>query len=341
MTCVRLTIKLLDISKESVEMSLDSEGMFRCQLLGTGTLGSKTRYAFTIPLDHEIFNKQPIAKLHATYLIITLKKASPVYLKRLTPTKLPFLKGDIDRYQSESEAEAEFEENQIKVTVENKQRKSSQMKKLYLLAFNLFQACTYGYIFIRTILGLLNSDKNDEILTFARHFNAWKELGNIVILAQTVAFLETFNGLIGLSKTSWTSSFFQNFGRGIIVAICYNNSMAKTEDPGIISYLLIVWCSIEIIRYPLYVLTLLKIKFEPLIWLRYTAFIPLYPMGIILEYGTLFFTVWESSLKSDSVLPGILLRIYMLVGLLAFWKLYMFMFKQRSKKYGSKKVKTN
>ena len=64
MTCVRLTIKLLDISKESVEMSLDSEGMFRCQLLGTGTLGSKTRYAFTIPLDHEIFNKQPIAKLH-------------------------------------------------------------------------------------------------------------------------------------------------------------------------------------------------------------------------------------------------------------------------------------
>lgn len=343
MTCARLTIKLLNIPKKSVEMSLDEQGMFKCELNGTGNLGQNTRYAFAIPLDNEIFCKQPVAKLHPAYLEIKLKKTNPVYLTRLTPSKLAFLKLDFDRYQSESDAEAEHEDNQIKVTVENRQRKTSNMKKAYLLSFNFFQACTYGYILVNCILGVLNSTKKDEILTLAPHFNAWKELGKYMIIAQVVAFLETVNGIVGLSKTNWMTSLFQNIGRGMVVAVIHYNSAESegADDIGVITYLMIVWCSIEVIRYPLYCLTLMKVKFELLIWLRYTAFIPLYPLGIVLEYATLFFTVWEKSLGNESILPGILLRVYMLIGLLGFWKNYMYMFKQRKSKFGGgKKLKS-
>ncbi|CAI7818724.1 unnamed protein product, partial [Closterium sp. NIES-54] len=58
--------------------------------------------------------------------------------------------------------------------------------------------------------------------------------------------------------------------------------------------LLLTWSLSEVIRYPQYAFSLLGCCPEWLTWLRYTAFIPLYPIGIFageiaLMYSSLLF----------------------------------------------------
>ena len=89
----------------------------------------------------------------------------------------------------------------------------------------------------------------------------------------------------------------------------------------------------------MYVLTLLKKKSAVLTWLRYNAFIPLYPIGITLEAATMILSCWERANKSTSIIPGLLVRLYMVVAVFGFSSNYKYMFTQRSKKYGGKKLK--
>ena len=41
----------------------------------------------------------------------------------------------------------------------------------------------------------------------------------------------------------------------------------------------VAWTIIELVRYPYYMLNTVHINFYPLLWLRYTLWIPLYPIG--------------------------------------------------------------
>ena len=47
--------------------------------------------------------------------------------------------------------------------------------------------------------------------------------------------------------------------------------------------MLLIWSLAEVIRYPFYICKLLNIKFEVIEWLRYNAFLVLYPIGFAAE----------------------------------------------------------
>jgi len=339
LTFVRLIVKLQDVEKATVEMHLTADGLFKFEAVGTSA-SPKQLYDFSIQLDSEVFRKKPSCRYHAQYLEIKLIKEQPVYVNRLTPTKLAFLKIDFDRYMSQSDAEGEHEEHQIKVRVENRQKHSSFTKKCYLLAFNGTQTLLYSYIFLKCALGVATSTSKDDTFTFLPYYAAWQNLGFVVKIAQSVAFIETFNGVVGLSKTNAVSSFVQNFGRGVVVCCIMAFEEGGGDEFGVIAYLLLVWSFIEVIRYPMYILTLLKQKSALLTWLRYNAFVPLYPLGIVLEAATLLLTCWDRANKSQSIIPGLLVRGYMVLMVLGFSSNYKYMFAQRSKKYGGKKLKT-
>jgi len=340
LTSVRLVVNLRDVDKSSVQIELPEDGLLRFEAKGTAASGD-TLYTFNLPLDSEVFRSKPSCRYHPQYLEIRLAKKQPVYLKRLTPAKLQFLKIDFDRYMSQSDAENEHEEQQIKVTVENKVKRASMTKRVYLLTFNAVQTILYGYIFLKCLIGVATSSEQDPILSFLPYYPSWSNVGGVVKLAQTVAFLETINGAVGLSRSNAWPSFVQNFGRGVVVCTIIANPRADKQELGIVTYLLLVWSVIEIIRYPMYVLTLLKKKSSVLTWLRYNSFIPLYPAGIILEATTLLLSAWEYAQNHDSILPGLLLRAYMIIMIIGFSNNYKFMFKQRRKKFsGTEKLKT-
>uniref|UniRef100_A0A183D8N9 Very-long-chain (3R)-3-hydroxyacyl-CoA dehydratase n=1 Tax=Gongylonema pulchrum TaxID=637853 RepID=A0A183D8N9_9BILA len=52
--------------------------------------------------------------------------------------------------------------------------------------------------------------------------------------------------------------------------------------------LIVVYFSIEIFRYPYYAASSLELKVNLLTWLRYNAWIPMYPLGLILEGITMY-----------------------------------------------------
>mmetsp|Transcript_4354 Transcript_4354/g.5042 ORF Transcript_4354/g.5042 Transcript_4354/m.5042 type:complete len:120 (+) Transcript_4354:327-686(+) len=52
--------------------------------------------------------------------------------------------------------------------------------------------------------------------------------------------------------------------------------------------MIIAWCCAEIIRYTFYAVKELEVGIPyPLLWLRYTAFVVLYPLGISSEWVTI------------------------------------------------------
>ena len=62
------------------------------------------------------------------------------------------------------------------------------------------------------------------------------------------------------------------------------------QNKPLVYYLFFVWSLIEVVRYPYYFLNLildgqgkLKFYFQWIQWLRYTIWIPLYPLGVLCE----------------------------------------------------------
>jgi very-long-chain (3R)-3-hydroxyacyl-CoA dehydratase len=55
--------------------------------------------------------------------------------------------------------------------------------------------------------------------------------------------------------------------------------MDETHSSPLFTTMLLAWSLTEVIRYTYYATSLLGIKIRALDWLRYTTFLPLYPLG--------------------------------------------------------------
>lgn len=76
--------------------------------------------------------------------------------------------------------------------------------------------------------------------------------------------------------------FMQISGRAFILFAMIEHEPRMMTKP-VVFYLFIVWGIIEIFRYPYYLTQLLKIELSFLTWLRYSLWIPLYPLGVLCE----------------------------------------------------------
>jgi len=122
-------------------------------------------------------------------------------------------------------------------------------------------------------------------------------------------------------------------------------SVPETQSSNGYPMLLLAWTITEIIRYSYYVLNIGKIPAYPLLWLRYTLFIILYPIGVSGELMCIFRAlkpVAESGLYSLRM-PNkynfafdyqYALVIVMMSYVPVFPQLYMHMFTQRRKTIG-------
>ena len=102
---------------------------------------------------------------------------------------------------------------------------------------------------------------------------------SICCILQLIACLELIHVLLNLVKGSLFATIAQLVGRNHILfcgIYCFPE-LWKTEA---INWLFIFWASIEIVRYPNYTFSLYNIPGVKILqWLRYTIFIPLYPLG--------------------------------------------------------------
>jgi hypothetical protein len=101
-------------------------------------------------------------------------------------------------------------------------------------------------------------------------------------LLQLTAFLEVLHSALGLVRSVTLYNFLQWLGRShVLFAIIAQIPEVQEQPPILITFS--AWALSEVIRCPYYVLTLMGMCPRWLIWLRYTAFVVLYPVGAL--YG--------------------------------------------------------
>ncbi|VDI26974.1 very-long-chain (3R)-3-hydroxyacyl-CoA dehydratase [Mytilus galloprovincialis] len=162
----------------------------------------------------------------------------------------------------------------------------------YLFLYNLFQFVGFTYITVALIVKYTR-------LGEAALKTGFDTVGTQLMVVQAVAVMEIVHPLLGIVKTSAIAPFLQVLGRNFsLFVILYHEPRLHTA-PAVFC-LFFVWSAIECFRYPFYMLSTLGKKIGFITWLRYTAWIPLYPLGILLE-GTVVITKVNTQLDSQGL----------------------------------------
>lgn len=107
-------------------------------------------------------------------------------------------------------------------------------------------------------------------------------VGNPMKFIQLLQFLEVLHPIFGYTKGSAFMPLLQISGRAFIL-FCMIEGESRMQSKPVVFYVFAVWSMIEVVRYPYYITQLVKIDIPVLTWLRYTTWIPLYPLGFLCE----------------------------------------------------------
>ncbi|KAG8041948.1 hypothetical protein G9C98_007252 [Cotesia typhae] len=148
-------------------------------------------------------------------------------------------------------------------------------KKVYLAFYNLFQFI--GFLYILIIMGIKYSRDGPESME-----QTYKSVGRLLKFAQLMQFLEIMHPIFGYTKGSALIAFIQVGGRAFILFVMIESEKRMQTKP-VVFYLFFVWSLVEVFRYPYYIAQLFRVNIPLLTWLRYTVWIPLYPIGFLCE----------------------------------------------------------
>lgn len=145
--------------------------------------------------------------------------------------------------------------------------------------YNLYQFIAYFYIVL--VLSITFSrDGFNEVSKIT-----YKTVGAAMRCSQALQYLEFFHALVGYTKGAALFPFLQVTGRNFILfAIIHAES--RIQEMPVVFVLFMVWSIVELIRYPYYIISLVKKDIAGLTWLRYSVWIVLYPLGVLCE-GTI------------------------------------------------------
>lgn len=128
----------------------------------------------------------------------------------------------------------------------------------------------------------------------------------VIRFLQTLAYLEIFHAMTGIVVSDLIPTIMQVLGRNQILFIILGN-VKQLQSDSMVFYLFLAWAAIEAVRYPFYALTLADVCPSWVKWLRYTLWIPLYPVGFVTEAYLLYFGIpfFESTGLYSIQMPNI------------------------------------
>ncbi|PVD19556.1 hypothetical protein C0Q70_20046 [Pomacea canaliculata] len=325
---ISLKIALRNIEDEQVNLTRENLS-FRAT--GDGVKGNSL-YGVSLSFYQPVDPENSFYRKTATDVEFQIKKDQPESWPRLTGerVKLPWLKIDFDKFLVDDESDEEkaqqsnFDKEMMDKFMEdfNKEKPSESkpftIKLNYLVCYNLFQFIGFSYV----IFGLLFHYITKGLE--AKH-TAFEAVGLQLMICQLAAFLEVL-------------------GRNFILFLLILQEPRLQEQP-VVFYLILVWGGIELVRYPFYILQSMGQELALVTWLRYTLWIPLYPLGILLE-GTLVFMaipLFEETGFFSFSLPNTLnmafyfpwiLQIYPIILAGAGYFMLQHMYRQRKRRLG-------
>ncbi|XP_011634290.1 very-long-chain (3R)-3-hydroxyacyl-CoA dehydratase 2 [Pogonomyrmex barbatus] len=216
-----------------------------------------------------------------------------------------------------------------------KSKKAGALAKLYLLSYNLGQTLGWSYILYQIIQYYISPSTGSSL---------WDKIKLPIIIFQNAALLEIIHAATGMVPSNVIITTLQVLSRVIVVVaiILATPYTYAASSPGL-PLALIAWSITEIIRYFYYFVNLINIVPYVLVWLRYTTFIILYPLGITGELLCFYSAIKYATANPDSwsyTLPNkwnfTFSYLYFLVTVVltyipSFPQLYLHMFAQRRK----------
>lgn len=160
----------------------------------------------------------------------------------------------------------------------------SQVRSVYLLIFNLTVVLGWSWVLYQSVV---TRSKGGDL------WQVWQAVEAPLKLTQTAALLEVLHSLLGVVRAPVTTTAMQVASRvwivwGIMVAAPAQITsrgitlLPYTVELNLVS-LLLAWSITEIVRYSFFAFKELGLSPYPFLWLRYTTFIPLYPLGVASE----------------------------------------------------------
>jgi len=161
------------------------------------------------------------------------------------------------------------------------------MANTYLLTYNTLLAAGWGYILFLVADTVYNGGWTAEV---------YERTSLPLKICQTAAGMEVLHSLLGVVKSPFFTTFIQVLSRywalwGIVEVApeAVKNGALKLFTVGHVSLqlniitLLFCWSATEILRYGFYAAKEVGYVPYPLLWLRYSTFVILYPLGVASE----------------------------------------------------------
>jgi len=216
-------------------------------------------------------------------------------------------------------------------------REPSQLAKYYLVLYNVAQVIGWTYMLYQLIAYYTIDRGTKQTL--------WEYIGWTVIIFQNAAVLEVLHVAIGIVRGNLIITTIQVLSRVMVVCGVILATPTGRISPGV-PLALLAWSVTEIIRYSYYAFNLLGPVPHILVFLRYTTFIVLYPIGVT---GELLCFYWaqmhaRTSNQWSIEMPNpanvtfsyfYFLWMVMLSYIPIFPQMYLHMFGQRKKILGS------
>ncbi|XP_051134567.1 uncharacterized protein LOC127253834 [Andrographis paniculata] len=204
----------------------------------------------------------------------------------------------------------------------------------YLCFYNLFQAFGWSLSLLR-ILSDFFSTKSVN--------GAYSSSGGIICFVQSLAFMEVIHGATGIVSSGALLPFLQWSGRTHYVLAIVRGIPEIQQSPSVFITFL-SWSLSEIIRYSFYALNCMGTSPKWITFIRYNAFIVLYPIGLSGEMWLMYkaLPIVKDRNLYTNMLP---FSYYNFLAALLFcypflWmKLYLYLFKQRATKLGKQRKK--
>jgi|APGre2960657444_1045066.scaffolds.fasta_scaffold04703_4 very-long-chain (3R)-3-hydroxyacyl-CoA dehydratase len=200
--------------------------------------------------------------------------------------------------------------------------------QLYLACYNAGQALAWSAVLYSTCSAVRSGSA------------VFPSCGGLVTVAQLLTALETLHALAGLVRSGVAANALQFAGRTHCWLLV--RRLPELQTSAALAVLVLAWSCADVVRYSWAAAGCIGKTPQVLTWLRYTAFILLYPLGAGAEMALMFQAVPAAGAGLRRVsLPNTLnasfdYRLFLLTTLLLypllFLQLYTHMLGQRRKK---------
>ncbi|VDK84363.1 unnamed protein product [Litomosoides sigmodontis] len=264
----RLLFLTIDL-KDSSDACYDITGnAFEFRATGVGAHG-RCEYSFQLPLFAEV-EMEKVSQEGGSKLFYILKKKNAMWWPAVLEdgVRHSWLRIDFDRFEDPDGSETEEDYEMINMNARTPEAEMDAMTQ------RIFKECC-------------TKQKTKKEFIKEEYFNSfWRDNANIIKIATALQLIDIAHALIGFTKGSYQVGLVQVCGRLAFIYII--DGCPDVQSSVTVFVLIITYFSIEIFRYPYYAASSLKTEILLLTWLRYNAWMLLYPVGLFLEGATMY-----------------------------------------------------